>query len=759
MTKIDVSRRSFLKGAVLGAVGAGVAGTGLVGCAAESGGSDSASTGESSTSTGSAGSTAGMTPQQAMAELNPQNYDYTNNSIVDWTSTTLFTEWSLGNLTMSNRMVKSAAGSAYLPWWTTEMTISEYTHFAKGGVELMWMEDYGNTLLDYPAFYKGLNRDTMNLKEIVDAIHESGSYCGYQLSLMGASFSGFDASTAPEFASAQADDMTLDELHGVQANFIDAAKWLQEQGIDAIEINAAGNNIGQAFLSRNRNERDDDYGPQSFENRTRFVREIVEGIKEICGADYPVQVLINAVEENDVNLGQNETLTTVEENVEMAKLFEESGVDSLHVRLGPFGYHPAEFASDMYFTGYGINGVTGYGNQFDFGRHFQGKLNAENSGCGMLLDVAAEIKSAVSIPVGTVTYMDPAHAPDLFENALKDGKVDFLLMNRPFMVDPEYINKLKEGRIEEIRPCNRCLHCHFDLDEEGNFYEHCRMNATHMRAYTEQMPEGPDIPTGEGKKKIMVIGGGPAGMEAARVAAIRGYDVSLYEKKSEVGGLMPFANAVKGPHENILLAKDYFVHQMEINGVNVVTSTEVDAALVEAEAPDVVIVATGGLRKSSELESSSDTEVVSIDDFMTADIGDNVTVLGGALQAVDTTLYLLAQGKKVTIVSPAPVEKLDMGQSDHIKDMVIPMLYTRGVRVWPNAAINTVGDGEITITCDTGVDMTFACDTVIEAFDMLPNTELPDALSGMEVYAVGDCNKPFNIAEAIAAGNLTARNI
>lgn len=749
----DVSRRTFLKGAVIGAVGAGMAGAGLAGCAPKEAGSA-----VSSGASGSAGSTE-LTPRTALAQLNPQDYDYTNNSIADWTSTALFSDWTFGGLTMHNRMVKSAAGSAYLPTWTTEMTVAEYSHWAKGGVELMWVEDFASLLEHYPASYKVRTRENADLKEIAAAIHDEGSFCGYQLSLMGASFSGFDATTAAQFECARADDMTLDELHLVQADFIDAAKFLQEQGFDAVEINAAGNNIGQAFLSRNRNARTDAYGPQSFDNRTRFIDEIIKGIKEACGANFPVQVLINAIEENDYDLGQNATLTTVEENLEMAKLFEAAGADSLHVRLGPFNNHPAEFASDMYFTGYGIDGVTGYGNQFDFTRHFQGKLIADHSGCGMLLDVASEFKNAVKIPVGAVTYMDPAHAPDFFEQALKDGKVDFLMMNRPFMVDPEYVNKLRDGRVDEIRPCNRCLHCHFDLDEEGNFYEHCRMNAAHMCAYTEAMPEGPDIPAGDGSKNVMVVGGGPAGMEAARVAALRGYEVTLYEKKGSVGGLLEFAANVKGPHENIQRTKSYLTRQLEVTGVKVVTGQEVNADFVKQKNPDVVIVATGGVRDTLGLQGGGGTAIVSIDVFLTAAIGDEVAVIGENAQAVDVALRLVAEGKHVTIVSPLSVEHLDKGQSDHIKGFVIPMLYTRGTRVWPNASVRSVGDGEITISCDTGTDMTFPCDTVIEAMDMLPDTSLVDELSDREVHAVGDCGRPFNIAEAIAAGNLAARKI
>ncbi len=702
---------------------------------------------------------------RTMAQLNPDAPDdsWRSNSIEDFTQTTLFSPWHLGKLELSHRMVKSAAGSLYLPDVTDERIIDEYVEFIKGGCDFVWVEDYASLMPHYPASYKVRDASNAILDQVAAAVHEAGGMCGYQLSLMGASFSGFDATTAEQFACAEADDLTLDEVHLVQQDFIDVAKMLKDAGFDAVELNAAGNNIGQAFLSRNRNKRDDEYGPQSFENRARFVCEIVQGIKEACGQDFPVQILINGIEANDVSLGQDNGFTTVEENVELCRQFEAAGADSLHVRIGPYGYHPCEFAGDLYFSGYGINGNNRWATQFDFKRHWEGLLDGEHSGCGLMLEVAAKIKAAVSIPVGSVTYMDPAHAPDFFEKALADGKVDFFNMTRPLYADPDYINKLGEGRVDEIRPCNRCLHCHFDYDEQGNFYEHCRVNATRMRAFTDAMPDGPALPELSGDpKNVMVVGGGPAGMEAARVAALRGHKVTLYEKAGYLGGTLPFAAAVKGPHENIADLNSYLQRQQEVCGVEVVLGQEVTADFVAQQAPDAVIVAAGGVRQSSGLESSSATSVISIEDILTAEIGDNVTIVGGNAQAVDAAFYLIAAGKHVTIVMDKPLSSLDSGQSAHVKEVVLPMLYVKGTQVWPNATVSAVGEGAVTIAGEAGCDITVACDTVIEALDLVANTELADALSGsFEVHVIGDAlvdeAKPHNIAEAIATGNLTAR--
>ena len=739
----EITRRNFIIGAAAGA--ASVATFGLTACAQPSAQTPTPTPAPTPVVTPPVVSNPVqniITPQTAGAYLNPQDYDYTSNSITDFSKTTLFSDWKLGPLTLNHRMVKSAAGSDTFASDLMEETLTYHANFAKGGVQMIWCEDFANLLTKYASPRKK-DPKTYPLKDLVNAVHAEGGYIGYQTSSM----------------SVTADDMTLEDIAAFHADVIDGAKILQDAGFDAIEINAAGNNVGQTFLSRNRNHRTDNYGPQSFENRARFVTEMIQGIKKACGKDFIVQVLINGIEENDQNLGNNSLYTTVDENKEIAKLLEAAGADSLHVRLGPAGMHVCQFASDLYFTGYGIEGTTGYGNQFDFTRHWEGRLITNHSGCGMMLDVAKAIKEVVSIPVGTVTYMDPAHAPDFFEQALKDGKVDFLLMTRPLTVDTEYVNKLRNGRIDEIAPCTRCMHCHFDKNEEGKTYEHCRVNACTQHAYRPDMPEGYDPLPANGSKNVMVVGGGPAGMEAARVAAQRGYSVTLYEKKGMVGGLLPFASAIKGPHENLNILRNYLEHQMELKGVKVVTGQEVDANFIKEQAPDVVILAIGGKRSSLGLKGTGGTNIVSIDDIASADIGENVTIVGSNAQAVDVALYLIAQGKHVTIVSPDPIGKLDKGQSEWVKTFTLPMIYAHGTRVWPESKISSVNNGEISVFTHAGINVTIPCDTVIEAMDMLENTEIVKGLSGIETHAVGDCNKPWNIAEAIISGNLIARKI
>ena len=735
---MNISRRDFLKGTAAGALS--LAATSLLSQGV-------------AFADGEKAADEAVNYYKTSAGLNPQDYDFRD---PDSDLSAIFSPWKFGGLSLNHRMVKSAAGSDTQKG-SEEEAVEYYANFAKGGVEMVWVEDFLKFHDNFPSARSTAIEDS-HVKAVVDGVHKAGGYIGYQLSCMGRSFSGFDAATAAMYESAFAEHLTREEVKLVQEDFINGAKKMKDLGFDAVEINAAGNNIGQAFFSRQRNHRDDEYGPQSFENRARFVGEIITGIKEVCGKDFPVQVLINGIEENDIDIGQADLSTTVEENCKICKSLEEFGADSLHVRLGVFRMHVCQFASDLYFTGNGIIGTTANGTRFDFSRHFEGKLLANHDAYGMMLNVAKEIKEAVNIPVGTVTCMNPAHAPKFFNDAIANGMCDFFIMNRPLTVDTEYVNKLREGRLDEIAPCTRCMHCHFDYDEEGKTYEHCRVNAATQRAWHDEMPEGATPLPGDGDKKVMVIGGGPAGMEAARIAAQRGYDVTLYEKNGMLGGLLTFANVIKGPHENLDDLRKYLIRQQELKGVKVVTGTEVTREMIEQEAPDYVVLAVGGKRPELELSSNGATTVISLDDIATTKIGDNVTIIGGNAQAVDAAQYLIAQGKHVTMVSPEGKEKLDKGQSSWVKQFTIPMLYANGTRLWPNASVKEVRDGEIVIDGETGCDIVVKCDTVIDARDMLPNTGLIDGLS-IPAVAVGDCNAPFNIAEAIAAGNIAARRI
>lgn len=671
--------------------------------------------------------------------LNPQDESWRG---VGEDLSAVLSPWKLGPLELSHRIVKSAAGSAtFLNGFTDEL-IDYYVNFAKGGVEMIWVENFAQHLTgrggESPVWLLDLD-----LSPLVEGCKRYGAHLGFQTYLMFADHNG----------------MTIDEIHGIQQDIVNAAVFLKEQGFEALEINAAGANLGAMYFSRANNLREDEYGPQSFENRTRFVCEVIQQVKEACGQDFIVQVLMNGVEEDDQNIGNSASVLSIEEGIEVAKCLEAAGVDSLHIRLGALHQHVCQFAGDLYFIEQGIEGTTSYGTQFDFSQHWQGMVDGTHSGAGLTVAVAAEYKKAVSVPVGTVTYLDPAMGPDFFNAIIDEGKVDFFLMTRPLTVDTEYVNKLREGRLDEIAPCTRCVHCHIMGNAANAESGYCRVNALTQRVYREGGPANYELPPAEQAKKVMVIGGGPAGMEAARIAALRGHDVTLYEKNGYLGGMLDFASAVKGPHENLAQLKAYLERQLELTGVAVNLDSEVTQDTIASEAPDAVILACGGSYAPCDLAASAETNIVPIADLVSGEFGERVCVLGSSARAVDCAVYLQSQGKKVTMVTADSSADVDKGQSNHEKEFIMPMLYARGMRVWAGATIVNVGDGEITVATEAGTQTTFACDTILDASDMVPNASLIEGISTAETYVIGDAKEPFNIALAIRGGNDAGRAV
>ena len=730
----SVSRRGFVAGAAVGAAGLSIA-PGIAPAYAQD-----ESTGQSDTT----------------QVLNEQDYSYTTNSITDFTKTQLFSDWKLGPIELHHRMVKSAAFQLAFFNANPDEYFAYYERMAKGGVEMIWIEDFAN-FWDMTASPLKQDYDAYDVKGLVAALHADGAYVGYQFDTMGAPIGPLDY-TEPFIGN-----YSTEEIRSWQQVVVDLAKRLQADGFDAIELNMAANNMGQSFLSRTRNNRDDEYGPQSLENRTRWAVETIHAIKEACGPDFVVQALINAIESNDKDLGNDGEFTSIEESKAIAKILEEAGADSLHVRIGPAFTHIAQFAGDLYFCANGLEGMNSHSGRYDFSKHWQGLLRGNHSGCGLGIDMAAEIKSAVSIPVGAATYMDPAQAPDYFEQALEEGKLDFFVMNRPLCVDPEYVNKLREGRIDEIAPCTRCLHCFYDVDHKGTVpFEHCRVNAANWRAYGPVMPEGFDPAPAETPKKVMVIGGGPAGMEAARVAAQRGHAVTLYEKADSLGGTLPVAEAIKGPHENLGRLTTYLARELDVTGVEVVTGTEMTVDDVVAAAPDYVVVATGAIEPMVTWMPTASTMGATLETVPGLECGPEVVVLGSSARAVDTAIYLEKKGKHVTIVTPDPMELFEKGHSGNVQQFIRNAFTANGGTIYANATLIEVGDGFVTITRnDAGVEATVKADAVVDLSDMLPNTELVDAITaaGIDCVAVGDCAEPWNIAEAISTANLAARAI
>lgn len=744
---MDITRRSFIGAATAAGLGSIVALGGLTGCSPQNGKAAPEEDDESTIARNDA------------SALNPQDASYASYS---GDCAALFEPLQMGSITLRNRIVKSPAGS---DTWAPEGDalndnfLDYYENFAKGGASLVFVESSISKMMAVKPLEQmatGWLLDDMSaipqlMAPVTERIHRHDAYAGFQIGM------GMLAEDTTVI-----NDMTPENLAWLQGLIVELATQLKAAGFDVVELHCAATQILKYMTVSRTNARTDQYGADTLENRTRFICETIKGIKEACGQEYPVQILMDAVEENDADLGDSDGFLTLEESIADARAFEAAGADTFYLRLSVPGRHIAQFAPDLMFSGYQCEGMTGFGTRADFSQHFGGTVNGQYSGCAMLLKAAAAFKKNLKATVSCAGYMDPRTAPDLMNDAVARGEIDYLMITRPLTVDPELPNKLKEGRRDEIAPCCRCMHCHAKggpAQYASDGKEYCRVNAVTQRAYTDEMPEGYALPSAEQPKRIMVVGGGPAGMEAARIAAQRGHAVSLYEKKNSLGGLMSTAHVFKGDHERLGDLIDYLAHQQEVSGVEVITGTEVDAETVKQVNPDAVVVAVGGVRESH-LEPTNGVNVVGVDDLVGTETGESVVICGAGAQAVDCALFLLAQGKKVQMVHEGEKEIIDKEQSMWVRAFVIPHLYGQGVKIWNNAKIGNVVNEGLSITTASGEEKTLACQTVLECYDMVPNRKLANELStSFEVIAVGDCESPFDIAQAIKAGNLAARSL
>lgn len=739
--KTRISRRDFLKGTLAGA--ASVAAAGAFGGSSVLA-SESVSAKPETATSEEMRSVSAIPP---WTELNPQDTSY-DTYTTDYAA--IFSEIQVGHMVLRNRIVKSAAGSDTMVRGEAVMpqnAIDYYGRMADGGAALIITEEgcvspfglspFGD--LEQEDFSAGI----AEVKKLVDRIHEGGAYAGTQY--------GIGSPLDPGDVNAY----TTEELHDIVKRYGECALRLKEAGMDCVEIKGATTDGLNQFVTRRINLREDEYGTQTEENRVRFFCEIVAEIRRVCGDDFTILTLINAVEENDQKLGDSDGFILIEESQNLARHLVEAGADLIQVRVATGGMEANCWATDTNFCAYQANGTTGYGTQFDFSTHFQGLYDGAHSGVGAFIPMAKEIKKVVNVPVGCASYIDPRTAPDMMNDAVANGNLDILFMNRPLTVDPELPNKLKEGRRDEVAPCTRCFHCHNKAPaalETDN--EKCRVNATTQYAYKEEFPEGYDLTAAEAPKNVMVIGGGVAGMEAARIAAERGHMVTLYEKNGYMGGMLLFAEAIKGEHERLGDLRDYLVRQQEVKGVTVVTGTEVSIDFVKEQNPDAVVVATGGARESR----FSGENIIGMDDFMSAEIGENVVILGANLQATDLAQYLLAQGKKVQLVHEGTADLVDKEQSPWVRTYVRAHLYAHGVKAWNECAVDSVDKEGVHITMKSGLNKTLPCDTVIECYDMIPNTALLEEIqaAGYEAYAAG-CDAPSSLQTSIHAGYKAGR--
>jgi len=635
----------------------------------------------------------------------------------------LFEPGQIGTLEVANRIIKSSTttGMANIDGTVSERLVRHYKELARGGAGLVnvgyaWMDNIASKSIQCQIGIAD-NEHIPGLMWLARTIQENGAKAGLQLEHCGRQkFLGTPPMKAPSrvpweelkmMGGTIPEELTFEEIEKIVEAFGDAARRTQMAGFDLVEVHGAHGYLITNFLAPRTNKRTDWYGG-SLENRMRFLLEIVANIRAKVGPDYPFSVRLSGSEYEPDGV-------MIEETIETAKALEKAGVNILHISGGNH-HQMAHQVTPMYLP------------------------VAHNTWA------AERVKKEVNIPViasGSIT------SPELAEEILSSGKADFVGLARPLFADPYLPKKARENRAEDIVPCIRC--CDGCL-ERGLFlfgHIHCTVNISCGQ-------EGEfDIIPAEKVKKVAIVGGGPGGMEAARVAALKGHQVTLYEKR-ELGGRLIEAG-IPSFKSDIKPLITYYVHQMKkIKNIKVVKKKATPGEIKKGKY-DAVVLAIGGKTLEPKIAGSESNKALDWEEAMNgAKMGKNVLVVGGGLIGTELAMHLAEKGKRVTMVEM--LDEVAMGVEKAAIAVVMGKIAELKIDTHTGQRLEAITEkGAITVD-RFGKETEFVADNVVLALGLGPQRDFASALKDedMEVFEVGDA-KPRKIFDAIHEGHIAVR--
>jgi 2,4-dienoyl-CoA reductase-like NADH-dependent reductase (Old Yellow Enzyme family)/thioredoxin reductase len=618
----------------------------------------------------------------------------------------LFQPIKIGNLIFKNR-ITSAPIYNFLASYDNHITreMIEFSKpFGRGGAATVTLGcGFINRVLPPVAHHiVGMSDDFMvvYLSEWCEAVKRFGSKACVELVPI-ASYFG-----THEFESSVGIPMEIDcnllterELKDLIEDYAKAAGTVLKADGDMVLVHGAHCQLPALLFSKVFNRRTDQYGPQSFENRCRFAVEVLDAIRAEVGDKLAIEYRISAI---DMVPGSPD----IQEVIEFAKIIQDK-IDLLHVSRGNLA----------------INKLTPYIFPPIYMDH---NINIE---------YAARFKSALDIPVSVVGAVTLEAA----EEAIAQGKVDLVALGRQLMADPETVNKLERGQEDKIRPCTRCNICisrsHFEMKPPR-----CAVNPVLGRE-----PDYQYIPASKSKKKVVVVGGGPAGLEAARTLAERGHDVILFEKNPRLGGLLYEASSASFKTD-LRKYLEWSVRMTEqYANIDVRLSTQATPELIAKENADALIIAIGATPNIPKLTYQHKSKVIWVGDLEKEDIhiGKNVLIAGAGLTGCETALNLLQVGKTVTLIDVLPREKLGTGSSPISAYALFDILEKHNVDLRPETSLIDVTKDYVVIK-KNNKEENLVFDTVILALGIKPNAnyEIIRQLRATvtESYVVGNSN-------------------
>jgi NADPH-dependent 2,4-dienoyl-CoA reductase/sulfur reductase-like enzyme len=500
-------------------------------------------------------------------------------------------------------------------------------------------------------------------------------------------------------------ELTIPEIEGIVEKFGDTALRAKKAGFDGIEIHGAHGYLISGFMSAYSNKRTDKYGGNLM-NRLRFPLEVIANIRAKVGREFIVGFRISGDE--FVPGGRS-----IEDTKYVASVLEENSIDILHITAGVYGSNERIMGNSM-------------------------------TNHGMIADLAAEIKKMVSVPVITVNRIND---PFVAEAILRSGKADLVAMARGSLSDPELPNKAAAGRFDDITYCIACMQgCNAEVVQDKPV--RCIVNPEVGREAEFAAKRAKAK-----KKKVLVIGGGPAGIEAAVSAAKTGHEVSLYEKKNKLGGQFYLA-AVPPAKGEITSFISALQNQLTSLKVDVHLNTEVTPEMVVSQKPDVVIVATGSRPLALKVPGADLPHVVSAYDVLEGkvDVGPRVVVIGGGMVGAETASHMANHSKQVVIVEQLPEIAMDEEQGA-VRPQLLRELARNNVRIRVNSTASQISRDSVTIVSGNLTESE-PVDSVVIAVGAVPANELISELEGgpFKVICVGDVCGIKNALEATWEG-------
>ncbi len=630
--------------------------------------------------------------------------------------------------------------------WVTKEVIEFYRPFARGGAAIVTVGDSAvnwQHAMDHEGQINlGDDNVKMGLDDLADEIQRYGALISIELNHGGRFANSMNlaskglkpVSSTPKPAEideyfsklqgktpAEVEEMSISLINKTIQDYADAAGRCKDSGFKMVMIHGAHGMLPSQFLSQYVNKRTDRYGG-SFENRARFCIELLDAVRRRVGQDFIIEYRISADELVEGGM-------KLQEVIEFVKLIKDK-IDILHVSAGmlpnPF---TIQYMIQPLYVPYMLN------------VHF-----------------AEEIKKAVGndlyvATVGSVMTLDNA------EEILGRGLVDFVSMARPFVADPEFMRKTALGKVEDVRPCVRCNTC---CGRSAFFKKtRCAVNPTNGRE--TRYPDG-KVQKADVKKKVVIVGGGPAGMQAALTAIERGHEVVLFEKENSLGGTLKHATDLefKKDLKNYL---HWIVAQTLKSGTRIKLNQEATEEIIKKENPDALILAVGATPIIPNIPGI-DKEYVHWSgdvDCGRVPVGDKVVVVGGGLTGAESAVDLAMKGKDVTLIEMKGPEALLNGSSLINRFSLQSLLMKYGVKVVTNTKLEEITDKGIKTINSRFQWVEYEADTVVLALGMRPRKDVINnlrcALPETEVYIIGDGKEIGNVYSAVHSGFDTAAEI